>query len=39
MAPEILENHNYNFSADFYSIGAILYEMLTGVPPYYHECQ
>ena len=39
MAPEILENVNYNFSSDFYSIGAILYEFLTGVPPYYNECQ
>ena len=25
MAPEIMEKHNYNFSSDFYSIGAILY--------------
>lgn len=37
MAPEIIDNQNYNFSADFYSLGAILYELLTGVPPYYNE--
>lgn len=37
MAPEVIDNQNYNFSADFYSIGAILYELLTGVPPYYNE--
>lgn len=39
MAPEIIDNQHYNFSADFYSIGAILYELLTGVPPYYNETQ
>ena len=39
MAPEVIDNQNYNFSADFYSIGAILYELLTGVPPYYNETQ
>lgn len=37
MAPEILSNQHYNFSSDFYSIGALLYELLTGYPPYYHE--
>lgn len=37
MAPEVLESKDYNFSADFYSIGAILYEFLTGYPPYYGE--
>lgn len=37
MAPEIIENKQYNFSSDFYSIGAILYEFLTGMPPYYQK--
>ena len=37
MAPEILENKDYNFSADFYSIGALLYELLTGYPPHYNQ--
>ena len=37
MAPEVHEHQSYNFAADFYSIGAILYELLTGIPPYYNE--
>lgn len=35
MAPEIIENKEYNFCSDFYSIGAILHEFVTGLPPYY----
>lgn len=32
-----MENKDYNFSSDFYSIGAILYEFITGFPPYYSD--
>lgn len=35
MAPELIEHKNYNFSADFYCIGALLYELLNNLPPYY----
>lgn len=34
MAPEILNNQKYNAKADLWSVGAILYEMLTGKQPY-----
>ena len=37
MAPEVMESKSYNFSSDFYSIGAILYEFITGLPPYYEH--
>jgi len=35
MAPEVLECGRYNQSADVYSIGAILYELIFGNPPAY----
>lgn len=34
MAPEILRNEKYNDTADLWSIGVILYEMLIGNPPF-----
>jgi serine/threonine protein kinase len=37
MAPEIKDNVGYNYSVDFYTLGAFLYEMVMGVPPYYNN--
>lgn len=37
MAPELKENQGYNYSVDFYTLGAFLYEMVVGVPPYYNN--
>ena len=36
MSPEMLKQHAHGRAVDFYSMGAILYEMLTGLPPFYH---
>jgi len=35
MSPEMLNGQGHGFSVDYYSLGAILFEMLTGLPPFY----
>ena len=35
MAPEILHYQNYNEKSDLWSVGIIIYEMITGYPPYH----
>src|SRR6266542_6869656 len=35
IAPEILRGQNYTKSADIYSFGIIMYEVISGLPPYY----
>ncbi|GBC04738.1 hypothetical protein RclHR1_05830016 [Rhizophagus clarus] len=34
IAPEILRGQNYTKSADIYSFGIIMYEVISGLPPY-----
>lgn len=35
MSPEMLRGEKYGFGIDFYSLGSVLYEMVTGLPPFY----
>lgn len=34
MAPEVLRGENYNHSVDYWSLGCIMYECLSGFPPF-----
>lgn len=35
MSPEMLKGQGHGREIDFYNLGALLYEMLTGLPPFY----
>ncbi len=37
MAPEVLQGKGYNRSVDWWALGILIYEMLTGLPPFYSE--
>lgn len=37
MAPETLHKQGIHQALDIYSLGSLLYEMLTGIPPFYNE--
>jgi serum/glucocorticoid-regulated kinase 2 len=35
MSPEMIEKNGHDYSVDFYGLGALLYEMIFGFPPFY----
>ncbi|KAG7091254.1 cAMP-dependent protein kinase catalytic subunit [Marasmius oreades] len=35
LAPEIIGQHRYNKSVDWYALGVLIFEMLSGLPPYH----
>lgn len=37
IAPEVLMKKGYGMECDFWSVGAIMYEMLVGYPPFYSD--
>jgi serum/glucocorticoid-regulated kinase 2 len=37
LAPEILENKGHGKAVDWWSLGTLLYEMMSGLPPFYDQ--
>ncbi|EDQ86882.1 uncharacterized protein MONBRDRAFT_10624 [Monosiga brevicollis MX1] len=37
MAPEILQQKGYGMEVDWWTVGTLLFEMLTGLPPFYDQ--
>ena len=35
MAPEMIIRSGHSYPLDYYSLGAILYELVIGLPPFY----
>eukprot|EP01017_Pseudomicrothorax_dubius_P030675 TRINITY_DN3847_c0_g3_i2.p2 TRINITY_DN3847_c0_g3~~TRINITY_DN3847_c0_g3_i2.p2 ORF type:complete len:554 (+),score=180.33 TRINITY_DN3847_c0_g3_i2:2572-4233(+) len=39
LAPEVIQCIGHGKTADWWSLGILIYEMLVGIPPFYHENQ
>eukprot|EP01115_Flamella_aegyptia_P005059 TRINITY_DN2149_c0_g1_i2.p1 TRINITY_DN2149_c0_g1~~TRINITY_DN2149_c0_g1_i2.p1 ORF type:complete len:309 (+),score=81.45 TRINITY_DN2149_c0_g1_i2:500-1426(+) len=37
LAPEVLKGKGHNCAVDWWSLGTLIYEMLTGLPPFYSQ--
>ncbi|KAF9652740.1 Pkinase-domain-containing protein [Thelephora ganbajun] len=37
IAPELLESQGYTKTVDWWTLGVLIYEMMTGLPPFYDE--
>mmetsp|Transcript_51503 Transcript_51503/g.129217 ORF Transcript_51503/g.129217 Transcript_51503/m.129217 type:complete len:557 (+) Transcript_51503:35-1705(+) len=39
MAPEVIRGESYDYAADWWSLGVLMYDMLSGHPPFRHKNQ
>lgn len=37
LAPEVLKGQGHGMAVDWWGLGIMIYEMLTGLPPFYHQ--
>ena len=37
LAPEMLANKGHDHTVDWWTLGILLYEMIVGIPPFYHK--
>ncbi len=37
MSPEMIQKQAHDYSVDYYGLGALLYEMMFGYPPFYSQ--
>lgn len=37
MAPEMIKKRGHDLKVDYYGMGALLYEMIYGYPPFYTQ--
>jgi serine/threonine protein kinase len=39
IAPEVIRGESYDYGADWWSLGVLMYDMLSGHPPFRHKNQ
>lgn len=37
MAPEVVNKTGHNYGVDYYTLGALLHELVIGLPPFYSK--
>ena len=37
LAPELLSNHPHSFTLDWWLLGIFAYELIVGIPPFFHK--